>query len=205
MTACRWRSITSLARGMGRAAVLRIHPAIGGLAATLALASVAYGDDAADKKAAESLIKAFISTCVQAVPDLDRIEGTAKLFGWKEINGLEGTLLAPANPNAKGKSWLVQEAAEVPFMLAVTRAKDENSSISMCTVVNPYAPVAPVATALITFLRLSTPMKVEVGEGQRFTYWEAPFDGKDFLISLIDASPTNDVGINVSASIIENK
>jgi hypothetical protein len=61
------------------------------LAAAVALSVVASAEEATDKSAAKSLVEAFVSTCVQSVPNIDRVERTAKLFGWKEIKGLEGT------------------------------------------------------------------------------------------------------------------
>jgi hypothetical protein len=170
-------------------------------AVLLASARISFADEAADKSAAESLVKAFISTCVQSVPDLDKVEGTAKLFGWKEMTGIEGTLLAAPNPNAKGKAWLVQDVAEVPFMLAVSRGEEGGESIAVCTVVNPYAPVAPIRIALTAFLQLGEPLKAETEGGQRYTYWQTKFSENYVLVSLIDASPVNDPGINLSAAV----
>jgi hypothetical protein len=163
-----------------------------------------FQEDSKGKQAANSLVKAFIGTCVQVVPRLDLIEGTAKLLGWKQINGMEGTLVAPSDPKAVGKTWLVENAADVPFMLATSRAVKEGKTISVCTVANPNAPESSVRASLIEILKLDRPLKVELEGGQRYTYWQTTFSGVDIVLTLIDASPSKDPGINLSAIVEEN-
>jgi hypothetical protein len=67
--------------------------------------------------------------------------------------------------------------------------------------VNPYAPVAPIRIALTAFLQLGEPLKAETEGGQRYTYWQTKFSENYVLVSLIDASPVNDPGINLSAAV----
>ena len=173
------------------------------LAAAVALSGVASAEEATDKGAAKSLVEAFVSTCVQSVPNIDQVEKTAKLFGWKEIKGLEGTLLAPENPNVKGKAWLVEGFAQVPFMLGISSGNVEGEFISTCTVANPHAPVAPVLSALVQVLNLGEPLNVETEGGQKYTYWQTTFSGRNVLVSLIDATPSNDPGVDLSAAVKE--
>jgi hypothetical protein len=91
----------------------------------------------------------------------------------------------------------------VPFLLAVSRGKDDGLNIAACTVENPYAPVAPISGALIAFLQLGEPFKEETEGGQKYSYWHTKFSENDIVVSLIDASPMNDTGINLSATVIQ--
>lgn len=165
------------------------------------LCCAAQADEAANRPGAESLIKAFIGACVQAAPNFDRIEGTARFFGWKPLDNLEGTMFAPSNPNAKSKVWLVSGMADAPFFLAVTHGSESDETISVCTVVNPYVPSGPAAAALVRILHLGAPLKTENESGQVYTYWTSAFNQTDLLISLIDASPMGEAGVNLSVAV----
>jgi hypothetical protein len=160
-------------------------------------------NEAINAKAAESLTKAFLSLCVQMMPNLDRVEGSAKRPGWKEVTGLEGTVVAPADPNTKFKTWLVEGAADVPFLLSVSHAREGESTISICSFANPSAPPTPIYTALRSLLRLEQPSRVETEGGRKFAYWRTQFAGYEIILSLADNSPVNEPGVDLSAALIE--
>jgi hypothetical protein len=103
-----------------------------GLTAAL-IASPVHADEETVKRAADSLIKAFIGYCVQVMPNVDRIETSAKPLGWKEIDTTDAAvaMLAPPSPTAKWKAWLVEKGADVPFFLAISSdtAKGKSASV----------------------------------------------------------------------------
>jgi len=156
-----------------------------------------------EKGMAQSLAKAFVGACVQIMPDLDRVETGAKVLGWKELTGDMAQMFAPAERNATWKGWLVQDAALVPFMLGIARGNESGKKISVCTVVNPYAPVGPVQTALTSILALKEPSRTETSAGQRTQMWLTSVRGEEAAVSIVDATPMNDPGVNLSVMLIQ--
>jgi hypothetical protein len=168
---------------------MRKIPALGLTAALIV--SPAHADEASVKHAADSLVKAFIGGCVQVMPNVDRIETSAKALGWKEVDQTAFALLTPPSPTAKWKAWLVEEGADVPFALAISQDTANGKSVSVCAVVNPYAPAAPVRAALTKMLSLGEPLKTEIDGGQQYTYWTTKFMDKEIAIYRYDPDGRN--------------
>ncbi|MDQ6867752.1 MAG: hypothetical protein M3178_04895 [Pseudomonadota bacterium] len=127
----------------------------------------AQADDATQQAAAESLIKAFIGLCVQTVPNLDRVEAAARISSWEEFKGDSAKLIAPQNTSAEAKSWMVQGVAVTPFIIAISRGMYKGKWISVCAVINPYAPMLPIRLALEKFLELRNPISQDRSGGSR--------------------------------------
>jgi hypothetical protein len=165
--------------------------------------SPAHADEASVKHAADSLVKAFIGGCVQVMPNVDRIETSAKALGWKELDQTAAAMFAPPSPTAKWKAWLVKEGADVPFFLGISQGTANGKSISVCAVVNPYAPPSPVRAALTKMLSLGEPLRTEIDGGQQYTYWLTKFMDKEIIISFIDTTPMEETGVNIAVTSIQ--
>lgn len=165
--------------------------------------SLMSADEASITREADSLVKAFISMCVQTMPNVDRIETSAKALGWKEMDQTAAAMLAPPSPTAKWKAWLLSKERDVPFALAISQDTAQGKIISVCTVVNPYIPSAPVRSALIKMLLLGQPLKTEIDGGQQYTYWSTKFMDKDISISFIDTTPMEETGVNIAVTSMQ--
>jgi hypothetical protein len=179
---------------------MRKTPTLGLIVALIA--SPTYADEASIKHAADSLVKAFIGGCVQAMPNVDRIETSAKALGWKEMDKTAAAMLAPPSPTAQWKAWLVEEGADVPFFLGISQDTTNGKSLSVCAVVNPYAPAAPVRAALTKMLSLGRPFETKIEGGQQYTYWTTKFMGEEITISFIDTTQMEETGVNIAVTSI---
>jgi len=137
------------------------------------------------------------------MPNVDRIETSAKALGWKEMDQAAAAMLAPPNPTAKWKAWLVNEGADVPFFLGISQGTANGKSFSVCAVVNRSAPSAPVRAALTRMLSLGEPLETEIDGGQQYTYWMTKFMDNEIIISLIDATPMEEAGVNIAVTSIQ--
>jgi hypothetical protein len=171
----------------------------------VAVQTVRASDEHAQQKAAESLIKAFVGICVQTVPNLDRVDAAARLAAWKEIKGDAAKMIAPQDPAADFRGWLVENEANVPFFVAVSESAPPGRHIAVCSVGNPFAPMLPVRRALEKFLGLNAPISQDVSGGQQNIVWSTSSGTADVLISLLAASPMNEDGITLSATVIEHR
>jgi hypothetical protein len=161
-----------------------------------------HADEASINHAADSLVKAFIGYCVQVIPNLDRIETSAKALGWRELDQNVFAMAAPPSQTAKWKGWRLDKAADVSFVLGVSQDTVSGKSASACAVINPYMPPAPVRDALMKMLSLGQPAQTVIEAGQQYTYWTTTVKGEEIVISLIDATPMEETGVNLSASTI---
>jgi hypothetical protein len=170
--------------------------------ALLAMPYAGHADESDDARAAESLIKAFISICVEAVPNLDRVQDSAKRFGWKEAKLSDA--LPPLFRGAQSKTWLVEGAAEVPFDLSISLLIEGQQTTSACSLSNPEAPLAPIKSALTNQSDFGKEIRVYNDAAQKTTYWQKHNGAVDIYISLIDGSPVNEPGIILNAIVIQN-
>ncbi len=153
-------------------------------------------------RAAGSLVKSFISTCVQSIPNLSSVEESAKRLGWKQTE--EDVGLALYNSNAESKTWLVEGVAEVPFELNISRLVQGQQITSQCTLANPEAPVAPIKTELVKQLDLDEPIRIGDDRTQRTSFWQSKMLEPDIFISLTESIPAKESGIILRASVIQN-
>lgn len=165
-------------------------------------APLARADEASARHAADSLVKAFIGYCVQVMPNIERVETSAKALGWKELDQNVFAMVAPPSPTAKWKAWRLDKGADVSFALGVSQDVVDGKSASACVVVNPYMPAEPVRAALTKMLSLGEPSQTLIEGGQQYTYWTTKFMGREVVISLVDATPMEEIGVNIGASSI---
>jgi hypothetical protein len=168
----------------------------------LAMPYAGYANESDDARAAESLIKAFISICVETVPNLDRVEDSARRVGWKEAKLSDA--LPPLFRGAKSTTWLVEGAAEVPFDLSISLFIEGQQTTSACSLSNPEAPLAPIKSALTKQSDFGKEIRVYDDATQKTTYWQKHNGDVDIYISLIDGSPVNEPGIIMNAIVIQN-
>ncbi len=158
-------------------------------------------DETAQQAAAESLVKSFIGLCVLNVPNLDRVEATARISSWKEIKGDALKLIGPQDPSNESKAWMVKGAATTTFALAISRGMLNGKRISACSVGDPYAPMLPIRSALEKFLQLQKPISQDISGGQQNVVWSTNSGMGDLLIYLLDATPMNENGITITATV----
>ena len=163
----------------------------------------ATADEQFELRASESVVKSFIGACVQIMPNLDIVEAGARNAGWKELTGDEAKLMAPSDPSAWSRSWLVADAADVPFMIGISRAVTNGKKIAVCSLTNPYAPALKIQSSLIKILALGTPLSVKKDAGRQTSTWTTKANGREIFISLLDTRPMNDPGVTMSAITIE--
>ena len=89
------------------------------LALALIFLVLASQHSVADERA-DGLAKAFLGSCVQVLPRLDKIEAGARLAGWREMTGDAASMMAPADKDARSRSWIVEGVAPTPFLLGIS-------------------------------------------------------------------------------------
>ena len=172
------------------------------LALALIFLVLASQHSVADERA-DGLAKAFLGSCVQVLPRLDKIEAGARLAGWREMTGDAASMMAPADKDARSRSWIVEGVAPTPFLLGITEGKDRGRKVSACAVTNPYAPAPLVSESLIRILALGKTIGDEKSAGQRIRVWEY-WNGKmKIQISVTDATPTDEPGVTLGALFSE--
>jgi hypothetical protein len=152
-----------------------------------------------DGKLASALANAFVGNCLQALPDLKRIEAAARVMGAKLVEGDAATMLAPEDPKAEWKGWLVNRGPAPPYFLAISTGTVHNESMAICTVMNRGAPADLVLKQLTVLLKLGAPIANDTSLGQRTRAWNISLNGKSAILTVIDASPTSEPGVTMSA------
>jgi hypothetical protein len=179
------------------------YSAIASIFITLTSAQIGLAQVDRDSKAAESLVRAFIGGCVQIMPNLEKVEALARIQSWRQMTGDTAKVMAPQNAKAVWKSWLATDVADVPFIISISTGVEGKNKISVCNIANPYAPPQPIQGALVSMLKLHEKIDEQAQAGQRTTSWKSSVNGRSVLISMIDATPTNDPGINISVAMFE--
>jgi hypothetical protein len=155
----------------------------------------------AEERAADVLVKNFIGYCVQTMPHIDKVETAARALKWQEAKGDEAALLAPKEPGAWFRAWMVELEPGVAMLISVARGKLKNQDMAICAVANPYAPSAPILTSLQGMLKLSAAGDFnESSGGQRYITWAYPNLEPGTFIASIDATPMREPGITLSVS-----
>jgi hypothetical protein len=148
---------------------------------------------------ADQLVRAFIGTCVDELPRLDKIEAMANSMKWKELTGEDLKAMEPQKQGGVTKGWLADVAGTPPFFLGTSKNKDDKSDVLACSVANPYAPSADVQDSLKRFLNLKEP-QAQTSEGGLLTQlWIIDVSGVHLWVTLNDSSPTNDPGVTLGA------
>jgi hypothetical protein len=175
------------------------------LVTLLSTALVAHAEEKAENKAAQALVTLFIRTCVESMPNLDRVEAAAKALGWWELDDVTKRMLAPRDPSARFNGWNVR-GSDASYMIGISQGADGNKAISNC-VINSSASPVPVIAALKSELKLKDPLRVgyEGGQGNDFkgarvTYWRTRVADHNILIS--SAEPMDEPGTTLSATVI---
>jgi hypothetical protein len=177
--------------------------AAAGILIALATAQVGLAQSDQDTKAADSLVKAFVGCCVQIMPNLEKVEAGARVMDWKDMTGDVAKFMAPPSRNVIWKSWLAVGAADVPFIISASTGVEGKRKISACAIANPYAPPEPIQTALVKKLNLKEQIDRQDEAGQQMKSWKSSVNGRAVIVSLVDATPTREPGINISVSMIE--
>lgn len=183
---------------------MRANPAFAGVFVALAfLSHTASGEP--QQSIGKELAYAFVSGCVQALPDLDRIEVGVKALDGTLVEGDAAKLLAPANPDAKWKTWLINRAPAPPFFMSTFRGVDADHSAVGCSVTNPYAPLAEVFPHIQKGLQLNNPpLQDETSGGQRSRLWRINVMNDQVVnILIVDEEPMGQPGLTMSATIFE--
>jgi hypothetical protein len=139
----------------------------------------AGADEALDKRAAESLVKAFLAVCPQIGRDRNNAFSAAKLHGWVMQ---EASTNGPDASDPNTTTWLVTDLAEVPFLLSVTSISKGSDLRAICAVENPDAPEGPVTFALENTLGGEVPLGSHIEGDLRLHEWL--IDGNTFRVSL---------------------
>jgi hypothetical protein len=161
-------------------------------------ASAAQADDQSI-----ALVKEFVGACVQAMPQIDRVEAAANALGWKRLEGdIAKMLQSRENPEAN-KLWLALRPGMPPYMIGTSRGTFRGKPSAICVVSNPYAPSSAVANDLTSLLHLFSAVHDEVEAGQRMRVWSTRLDGREGYITLTDASPLNEPGVTLAVMLPE--
>ena len=175
-----------------------------GLLAILVCLVVGVQVHAADRLGKE-LANAFMGGCLQALPDLDKIEAAAKALDWKPLEGDMARMMAPKAPDAKWKGWLANQPPAPPYMIAISSGIFRGDEMAICTVSNPYAPVTEVLPHLKKALGLGHPIGDESSAGQRTRIWQIEMDGAPAFVSLLDAELMGEPGLTLSGMMKAEK
>jgi hypothetical protein len=132
------------------------------------------------------------------LPRTDRIEAAARALEFEPIEGDMAGMLAPQEPDANWKAWLVDQAPAPPFFLFISEGDFDGELMKICGVANPYAPEDQVIPYLLRILNLAEPFHTETEAGQRTRIWRTELNDEEAIISVIDATPMNETGLHLS-------
>ena len=169
-------------------------------------ATPVFADDApvADP-AATSLAKTFLKMCILALPNLERVTLTAKLEGWRKVEGPahDEVFLSTSAPTQT--TWLTRGVDDLPVAVTIARKGSGNvkSMHVTCAVQNPDASAPAVAKALDGLLTLPS-AEPPVSEGtERITTWQYAYGNRTVGIGLV--TDTKDkAGAILSAVNVQN-
>ena len=152
---------------------------------------VARADEALKKRAAESLVKAFLAICPQIARDRNNAFSTAKLHGWKK-EVASGNEPDTTEPNTT--TWYVTDLAEVPFLLSVSNW-ERSDPRAICAVENPDAPPGPVTSAFESSMQGGVPLGSHI-EGELWID-EWLVDRNTFRVSLTTRTNPDARGVKI--------
>ena len=148
---------------------------------------------------ADQLVKAFLGSCVDVLPRVDKIEAMANSMKWKALAGDDLKAMEPQKKGGVTKAWLADISGTPPFFLGTSVTPDGALTVSACSVVNPEAPSNEVLDALKRFISLREPQVSTAEGGMRIRVWITDISGVHLWISLSDSSPTNEPGVTLAA------
>jgi hypothetical protein len=166
---------------------------------TLAVCLLGFAQPALSEERADNLVKAFLGSCVNVLPRVDKIEATANSLKWKELTGDDLKAMAPQDPSSVTKDWFADVAGTPPFFIATALATENGQKISSCSLANPEAPPNDVLASLKQFLKLGEPQAQKTEGGIQTRVWITDIASVHLWISLNDSSPTNDPGVTLGA------
>lgn len=157
--------------------------------------------NAAEDEATVEFVRMFIGMCMQVLPEISRIADAAATFGWKEIDPEVAAVVAPIEKDVQWKSWMMQPDSGPPLIMFASEGGEfRGDKMVSCGAVSPRVSADHVADRLISILKLDKPSADETEMGQRYRMWLVrPFGESEIYVSLVDASPMNEQGVNLSA------
>lgn len=167
------------------------------------VAAIAFGSahGAVADEQADNLAKAFLGSCVNVLPRLDKIEAMANSLKWRPLVGDELKAIEPQNKSSITKGWLADISGTPPFYLATAKATENGYDILTCSAANPEAPAQDVTDSLTKFLKLGQPQFEGAQGGIRMRVWFTDIGGNHLWLSVSDSSPTNDPGVTLAAML----
>ena len=185
---------------MNRPSISRRLLVLCALAAQPAVADEAAAPD----PAAVSLAKTFAKICILPIPNLDSVLLTAKIEGWRQVEGPPRETPFLPTSSATQTSWVTRGVDDVPIVVTIAHKGNGTGTMQVtCAVQNPSVSPDAVAKALDGLLPLSQ-SKGPVSEGdKRISTWNLHFGTRDVGIGLVtDAS--DKAGAIVSAVNVQN-
>ena len=129
------------------------------------------GQSAIAEERADNLTRAFLGTCVNVLPRIDKIEAMANSLKWKPLTGDDLKAIEPQNTSSITKGWFADVAGTPPFFLGASTASVDGQTVSSCSIANPEAPSDDVLDSLRTFLNLGEPQVASTEGGIRMRVW----------------------------------
>jgi hypothetical protein len=157
------------------------------------------GQSAIAEERAGNLARAFLGTCVNVLPRIDKIEAMANSLKWNPLSGDDLKAIEPQNKSSITKGWFVGVSGTPPFFLGASTTSVDGQTVSSCSIANPEAPSDDVLASLKTFLKLGEPQATSTEGGIRMRVWIVDVAAVHLWISLSDSSPTNEPGVTLGA------
>jgi len=159
------------------------------LAAIFVIALLALSSPASAANASKEIGKAFLDICLLNLPDLARIEASARAFKWRPADSNMARMLGPENVSAPWRGWLVNIPPAPPYFIGIYQAGFRGGQMATCLITTTAADVS--ADTLVTFvtriLDLWQPIADDTSPGRRLRLWEATIDAQPVFITLTDA------------------
>jgi hypothetical protein len=141
----------------------------------------------------------FIGTCVQNLPDTDRVKAAAKAFGWVALDDPNyRKMMGPPDERASWTGWTFKEQGKV-FAVGVSEGEANGKPVRMCTLVQDRIDVDGTISKLTELLQ-ATKLQESVEAGQRYVLWQFKRDETPYLLVTLDGSPMNIMMLNASVS-----
>jgi len=135
----------------------------------------------------EDVAIAFIAHCVLNAGRIDKVEAAARVFDYELLQPDQAIMLAPQDPNAYFKGWLVRKGQGAPYFLGVAEGVMNREVLSTCSVSIGEYDTDLIETHLRAHVNIGRLISEDRSGGQRWRLWDASAIAKGALISITDA------------------